>query len=558
MSGLWLKITLPNNPYQTCIDLFQILNIINKSYDGKSIASIEKIDPTHNVTITDPSTGHSSNLQAFLFPRIHDNYFIYDTCGYISNIELNNSNQYEIDIIIIYQIGNTTQINSYIIVLDINYFANNNTQSNVGAHGYKLEYISNNYGIFNDLVITNSLIYTTDQNTTYINTNNDYNIIPAPLSINANNDSKIYGQLKTYGSGSTAFISHGLQNNETINSITLAVSDNGGNINAPVGFYTLTPSEAFGSTFDINNYSPTYIIGVLTINSLTLTGNFTGTSKVYDGNTNVNPAFSFSPNNIVSGDIVNITNLNGTYNSQNVNANIITITGTISNSNYALPNTTTGTITSLTLTGNFTGTSKVYDGNTNVNPAFSFSPNNIVSGDIVNITNLNGTYNSQNVNANIITITGTISNSNYALPNTTTATITRVIITPSFTSIPKYYDRNTNAQVNYTLDGVLSGQTLTISYNANYLTPSVGTNKDIFINNINVNKNEYSLNYVLKFVLTAIFNGQILENNQNNIEQYINQYTSLKSIKKITVIQSERNKFATIYMNKFVFVAHLN
>ena len=99
---------------------------------------------------------------------------------------------------------------------------------------------------------------------------------------------------------------------------------------------------------------------------------------------------------------------------------------------------------------------------------------------------------------------------------------------------------------------------MTISYNANYLTPSVGTNKDIFINNINVNKNEYSLNYVLKFVLTAIFNGQILENNQNNIEQYINQYTSLKSIKKITVIQSERNKFATIYMNKFVFVAHLN
>ena len=123
-------------------------------------------------------------------------------------------------------------------------------------------------------------------------------------------------------------------------------------------------------------------------------------------------------------------------------------------------------------------------------------------------------------------------------------------------SISKYYDENTSATVNYTLDGVLSSQTLTLSYNANYLTPIVGTNKEIFIDNINININEYSSNYLLKYKFTVIY-GQILENNQNNIEQYINQYTSLKSIKKI-VIQTERNTFAIIYMNKFVFVTHLN
>jgi hypothetical protein len=47
---------------------------------------------------------------------------------------------------------------------------------------------------------------------------------PAPLTITANNQTKIFGQTVTFGSGSTQFTSSGLQNSETIGSVTLACS----------------------------------------------------------------------------------------------------------------------------------------------------------------------------------------------------------------------------------------------------------------------------------------------------------------------------------------------
>lgn len=86
----------------------------------------------------------------------------------------------------------------------------------------------------------------------------------APLSITANNDTKIYGQTKTYGAGSTAFSSSGLKNGETIGSATITASG-GTATNSPLGNYTLTPSAATGGTFDANNYSITYINGTLTV-----------------------------------------------------------------------------------------------------------------------------------------------------------------------------------------------------------------------------------------------------------------------------------------------------
>ena len=96
----------------------------------------------------------------------------------------------------------------------------------------------------------------------------------ASLSITANNDSKTYGQTKSYGSGSSAFTSSGLQNGETIGSVTITAS--GGTAgNAPVGSYSLTPSAATGGTFTASNYSITYHAGALTVNaaSLSITAN---------------------------------------------------------------------------------------------------------------------------------------------------------------------------------------------------------------------------------------------------------------------------------------------
>jgi hypothetical protein len=70
-----------------------------------------------------------------------------------------------------------------------------------------------------------------------------------------------------FGSGSTLFTSVGLQNEETIGSVTLAVSGNGGAATASVAGspYTIMPSAATGGTFMAGNYMISYANGLLTV-----------------------------------------------------------------------------------------------------------------------------------------------------------------------------------------------------------------------------------------------------------------------------------------------------
>ena len=102
----------------------------------------------------------------------------------------------------------------------------------------------------------------------------------ATLTITANADSKTYGQTKTFGAGSTAFGSTGLQNGESIGSVTIAASG-GTAANAAVGSYSLTPSAATGGTFTASNYSITYTPGTLTVTAAPLTVTANNRSKSY-------------------------------------------------------------------------------------------------------------------------------------------------------------------------------------------------------------------------------------------------------------------------------------
>ena len=86
------------------------------------------------------------------------------------------------------------------------------------------------------------------------NTSTSLTVNKAALGITASNDSKTYGQTKTYGAGSTAFTSSGLQNSETIGSVTITASG-GTAATAAAGSYNLTPSAATGGTFTAGNYS---------------------------------------------------------------------------------------------------------------------------------------------------------------------------------------------------------------------------------------------------------------------------------------------------------------
>ena len=93
---------------------------------------------------------------------------------------------------------------------------------------------------------------------------NSLAISPSTLTIIANNDTKIYGQTKTYGAGLTNFTSSGLAPSQTVGSVTISASG-GTTANSSVGSYNLTPSAATGGNFTPANYSLIYSNGTLTV-----------------------------------------------------------------------------------------------------------------------------------------------------------------------------------------------------------------------------------------------------------------------------------------------------
>jgi autotransporter-associated beta strand protein len=132
-------------------------------------------------------------------------------------------------------------------------------------------------------------------------------VTPAPLTVTASDQSKSYGQSLSFGSGSTSFTSSGLRNGETIGSVTLSVSGNGGAASATAGSYSITPSAATGGTFSANNYSVTYQNGTLTVSPAVLTVSASGT-LVYGA---TNPVYTVEYANFVNGETLATSDVSG-------------------------------------------------------------------------------------------------------------------------------------------------------------------------------------------------------------------------------------------------------
>jgi gliding motility-associated-like protein len=97
-------------------------------------------------------------------------------------------------------------------------------------------------------------------------------VAKAQLNITATNANKPYGTPLTVATGSTNFTQSGLQNGESIGSVTLTYGA-GGSLNAALGTYprSITPSEPTGGTFLIGNYTVNPFAGDLTVNKAPLT-----------------------------------------------------------------------------------------------------------------------------------------------------------------------------------------------------------------------------------------------------------------------------------------------
>ena len=108
---------------------------------------------------------------------------------------------------------------------------------------------------------------------------------------------------KPYGAGSTAFASTGLQNGQTIGSVTLACA--GGAATAGIGSYPITPSAATSGTFTPGNYSIIYsTAGSLTVNPAALTITADNKSRLYG---TANPVFTGVIGGIQNGENITAT-----------------------------------------------------------------------------------------------------------------------------------------------------------------------------------------------------------------------------------------------------------
>ena len=354
----------------------------------------------------------------------------------------------------------------------------------------------------------------TPGNTNYAITNASVSLVvtPAPLSITASNQVKIYGQVLSLGTA--AFTSSGLVNGETIGGVTLTSA--GVITNAGAGAYAIVPSTATGGTFNPANYSLTYSNGTLTVNPATLTVTANSTNKIYGA---ANPAFTANYGGFVNGDTTGV--LSGspslitaaTTNSGAGTYPISATSGTLSAANYSF-SFVSGTLTvgqaTLTVTAN--STNKIYGA---TNPVFTASYGGFVNGDTAAV--LSGspsltTTATTNTGAGGYPITatnGTLSAANYAFSFVNgTLTVNPATLTVAANSTNKIYGA-ANPAFTASYSGFVNGETASVLTGSPSLITAATTNSSAGgYPIVATNGTLSSANYAFSFVNGTLTIGQ--------------------------------------------------
>jgi hypothetical protein len=335
-------------------------------------------------------------------------------------------------------------------------------------------------------------------------TNASADISKAALTITAENDSKVYGEVSTLGG--VAYVADannttsqslvmsgyrvtGLIGSDTITGVTL--SSIGGLSRAAVnavngGAYAIAPSAASGTGFD--NYIVSYVNGALTVTPAVLSITATGVDKIYNANAigtvtltvsglknddSLNTAYSsaiFASGNVgsatevvVSGITISDKTLNGTtYLSANYTANTSAVTS--------------ANITPATLIISATGVDKVYNGNSSDTVTLSVlgvqgSDSLILGYGTAVFADPNVSYGaggpvSKAVSVEGISVSGTAAgNYTFNTVASTTAVIRPATLVVTAAATNKTYDRDTAAAVTLS-NNAISGDDVTLAYAA--------------------------------------------------------------------------------------------
>jgi len=225
-----------------------------------------------------------------------------------------------------------------------------------------------------------------DYSITYVNGNLTVN--PAVLTVTANNQVKTYGQTFTFTG--TEFTPTGLQNSETVGSVTLASSGAAATAHVAGSPYAITASAATGGTFTPSDYAISYVPGALTVNTAALTVTANNQSKTY-GQTFTFTGTEFTPTGLQNSETVGSATLNsaGAAATAHVVGSPYAITasaatgGTFTPGDYAIsyvPGALTVNPASLTVTAN--NQSKTY-GQTFTFTGTQFSTSGLQNGETV-------------------------------------------------------------------------------------------------------------------------------------------------------------------------------
>ena len=280
---------------------------------------------------------------------------------------------------------------------------------------------------------------------------------------------------------------------------------------------TVTVSGISLGGTDGGNYAPnTSATTAANITTRALTITATAANRVYDATTAASVALA---NDRVSGDMFTDTYTAATFADKNVGtAKPVSVAGIAITGTNALNYTFNATalaaanITPATLTGSFTASDKVYDGNAAAVIAMRSVAGTLAS-DVVNLTGGAATFADKNVGTGK-TVTGigfTLGGGdapNYVLQATTlatTASITRRTLTITATGVSKVYDATTAATVTLT-DDRLSGDVVTDSYtSATFADKNVGTAKAISVAGISISGGDAG-NYTANATATTAAN----------------------------------------------------
>ncbi len=293
------------------------------------------------------------------------------------------------------------------------------------------------------------------------------------LTVTANSVNKTYGQLLTDQTGATAFISSGLENGETIGSVTLSYGP-GAAATASAGTYTgsVTPSEAVGGTFIPSNYTIAYRSGDLIVGGKTLSITAHSVRKTYGNALTQGASTSFTTVGLEEGETIESVTMNygngaaissgiGTYSGQVVP--VAAVGRNFNASNYVITYHSADIIVEpklLIVTAG--GIDKVYDGNTEARVQLS---DNRVPGDDLNVTYAAATFitpevgTNKLVNVTGIALSGGTSSGNYLFSMSAasaTAAITPKAITVMVAPQNKVYGEADPA-FTYTYSGSLIG-----------------------------------------------------------------------------------------------------